>query len=164
MLSFRGNSYTNILPSHSSFKLSLSIKQVIKNSTIPLSAKNPKLILKCGPSSCNKFPPDSWPCLQSVFFDAHKNLKTECSACFPYLWELPSLGANDCEGGRIPNECHRSNQVPSDQTEMCAEPGNNRKCGSEKANELRNLNTCFVLYNSQNQPIIHFTFFKKKKF
>ena len=95
MLSFRGKSYTNILPSHSSFKLNLSIKQVIKNSMIPLSAKNPKLILKCGPSSCNKLPPNSWPCLQSVFFDAHKNLKTECSACFPYLWELPSLGASD---------------------------------------------------------------------
>lgn len=128
MLSFGGNSYTNIIPSHSPFKLSLSIKQAVKNSTVPLSSKNPKLILKYGPLPCNKLPPDSWLCLQSEFFDAHKNLKTEGSACFPYLWELPSLRHQwHCEDGRLLNGCHRSNQVPSDQTEMCAEPGEQQK-------------------------------------
>lgn len=161
MLSFGGNSFTNILPSHSSSKLSLSIKQAVKNSTVPLSSKNPKLILKYGPLPCNKLPPDSWLCLQSEFFDAHKNLKTGGSACFPYLWELLSpRHQRHCKDGRLLKGCHRSNQVPSDQTEMCAEPGNNRKCVSKKANELWSLNVRFVLYNSQNNKLSNSRSFK----
>lgn len=83
----------------------------------PRSTKSPKLILTCGPLSCNRFPPGAWLCLQPVFFDAHKNLKTLTSQPAACVFEnSPSpYHQQHCEGGRILSGCDRSSQGPLDQ-------------------------------------------------